>query len=123
MSKIPILHYESTFILSLPEDINDITLIQLERELVKKVNLTKVKGVIIDISSLEVIDSYTSRKISEIARVVSLMDSECVTVLVGMKPEVAITITEMGLELQGVSTALNLTRAYELIKKSRRDLL
>ncbi|MHA1213956.1 MAG: STAS domain-containing protein [Candidatus Hodarchaeales archaeon] len=118
MPKIPILHYESTFLLSLPEDIDDRTLVNLERDLLEKVNSTKVKGIIIDISALEVIDSYTSRKISEIAKVISLMDSECITVIVGMKPEVAITITEMGIELKGVYTALNLSMGYEIIKKS-----
>ena len=87
----------------------------LEEDLTARIAETGAKGVLIDISSLEIVDSFIGRMLDNIAGVSRMLDAE--TVVCGMRPAVAITLVELGLSLSGVKTALNVERGMELIRK------
>jgi rsbT antagonist protein RsbS len=95
-------------------DLYDRLATNLESDLVKMVNKTKARGVLIDISALSIVDSFMGRILGNIGSMSKIMDAE--TVVVGMQPAVAITLIELGLELKGVHTALNVERGMELLK-------
>ena len=96
-------------------DLYDRLAVNLESDLVQMVNKTGARGVLIDISALSIVDSFMGRIIGNICSMSKIMDAE--TVVVGMQPAVAITLIELGLELKGVSTALNVEKGMQLLKK------
>jgi rsbT antagonist protein RsbS len=96
-------------------DLYDRLAVNLESDLVQMVSKTGARGVLIDISALSIVDSFMGRIIGNIGSLSKIMDAE--TVVVGMQPAVAITLIELGLELKGVHTALNVERGMELLKK------
>jgi rsbT antagonist protein RsbS len=95
-------------------DLYDRLATNLEADLVQMVNKTSARGVLIDISALSIVDSFMGRILGNIGSMSKIMDAE--TVVVGMQPAVAITLIELGLELKGVHTALNVEKGMELLK-------
>jgi rsbT antagonist protein RsbS len=101
-------------------DLYDRLATNLETDLVYMVNKTEAKGVLIDISALSIVDSFMGRILGNIGSMARIMDAE--TVVVGMQPAVAITLVELGLELRGVHTALNVEKGMELLQNKIKDL-
>lgn len=97
-------------------DMHDRLAVQLQDDLTTRVSETGARGVLIDISSLEIVDSFIGRMIANIAAMSRVLDAQ--TVVVGMQPAVAITLVELGLTLPGVRTALNVEKGMALLKKS-----
>jgi rsbT antagonist protein RsbS len=115
MEKIPILKMGKFLLVTIQIDLYDRLAVNLESDLVQMVSKTGARGVLIDISALSIVDSFMGRIIGNIGSMSKIMDAE--TVVVGMQPAVAITLIELGLELKGVHTALNVERGMELLKK------
>jgi len=115
--RIPILKLGSALLVSIQVDIHDRLARTLEEDLARKIVATGAKGVMIDISGLEIVDSFMGRMLDNIAAVSRLLDAD--TVVVGMRPAVAITLVELGLSLTGVKTALNVERGMTLIGSGR----
>jgi rsbT antagonist protein RsbS len=113
MNRLPILKVGRALLVTVQVDIDDQIAIALEEDLASKIVATGAKGVLIDISGLEIVDSFMGRMLDSIAGVSRLLDAD--TVVVGMQPAVAITLVELGLSLTGVKTALNVERGMELI--------
>jgi len=115
MDRIPILRMGDFLLVTIQVDMHDQLAMTLQDDLSAKINETSAKGVLIDISSLDVVDSFIGRMIGMISGLSSVMDAQ--TVVVGMQPAVAITLVELGLTLQGVSTALNVERGMQLLRE------
>ncbi len=113
MERIPILKLGDVLLVSIQVDMHDQLAQALEEDLTSAIVRAGAKGVLIDISALEVIDSFIGRMLDTIAAVSRVLDAE--TVVVGMRPAVAITLVELGLELGGVKTALNVERGMALL--------
>src|SRR5580658_2578382 len=114
MDKIPILKMGSFLLVTIQVDMHDQLAMQLQDDLTSRIVATRARGVLIDISSLEIVDSFIGRMISNIAAMARVLDAE--TVVVGMQPAVAITLVELGLSLEGVRTALNVEKGMVLLK-------
>ena len=114
MEKIPILRMGKFLLVTIQIDLYDRLATNLETDLVQMVNKTGARGVLIDISALSIVDSFMGRILGNIGSMSKIMDAE--TVVVGMQPAVAITLIELGLELKGVHTALNVEKGMELLK-------
>jgi rsbT antagonist protein RsbS len=119
MDRIPILQLGRALLITIQVDMHDRLAMALEEDLTAKIASSGARGVLIDISSLEVVDSFIGRMLDNIAGVSRLMDAE--TVVVGMRPAVAITLVELGLSLAGVRTALNVDRGMAIIQQRLRD--
>lgn len=115
MDRIPILRMGHFLLVTIQIDLYDRLATNLESDLVQMVNKTGARGVLIDISALSIVDSFMGRILGNIGSMSKIMDAE--TVVVGMQPAVAITLIELGLELKGVHTALNIERGMELLKE------
>lgn len=115
MDRIPILRMGNFLLVTIQIDLYDRLATNLESDLVQMVNKTEAKGVLIDISALSIVDSFMGRILGNIGSMSKIMDAE--TVVVGMQPAVAITLIELGLELKGVHTALNVEKGMELLKE------
>jgi rsbT antagonist protein RsbS len=115
MDRIPILRMGRLLLVTIQIDLYDRLATNLETDLVQMVNKTEAKGVLIDISALSIVDSFMGRILGNIGSMSKIMDAE--TVVVGMQPAVAITLIELGLELKGVHTALNVEKGMELLKE------
>ncbi|MDB5250108.1 MAG: anti-sigma factor antagonist [Segetibacter sp.] len=115
MDRIPILRMGNYLLVTIQVDLYDRLAQNLETDLVQMVSKTGARGVLIDISALSIVDSFMGRIIGNIGSVSKIMDAE--TVVVGMQPAVAITLIELGLELKGVYTALNVERGMQLLKE------
>jgi rsbT antagonist protein RsbS len=115
MEKIPILRMGRFLLVTIQVDMHDRLALQLQDDLTERIVKDRAHGVLIDISSLEVVDSFIGRMISNIAAMASVLDAR--TVVVGMQPAVAITLVELGLSLQGVKTALNVDRGMALLRE------
>lgn len=115
MEKIPILKMGKFLIASIQVDMHDQLALQLQEDLTSRIANTNAKGVLLDISSLDVVDSFMGRMIANIASMAKVLDAE--TVVVGMRPAVAITMVELGLSLEGVRTALDIERGMQLLEK------
>ena len=113
MEQIPILKVGQALLVSIQVDMHDRMAMQLQDDLTNKIVATRARGVLIDISALEIVDSFIGRTLANIAGVARVLDA--ITVVVGMQPAVAITLVELGLELPGVRTALNVERGLELL--------
>src|SRR4051812_21280194 len=116
MERIPILKMGHCLLVSIQVDMHDRLAMTLQDDLTGKIVATRAKGVLIDISSLEVVDSFIGRMLANIAAMARILDAR--TVVVGMRPAVAITLVELGLSLTGVRTALNVEKGMELIKRT-----
>ena len=120
MDNIPILKLGRALLVSIQADVHDRMAKALEDDLSRRIVQTKARGVMIDISGLEVVDSFMGRMLDNIAGVAHLLGAS--TVVVGMRPAVAITLVELGLSLSGVQTALNVERGMRLIGTAVIDL-
>ena len=114
MERIPILRMGQFLLVTIQVDLYDQLAEDLEADLVNMVKKTGARGVLIDVSSVSIIDSFMGRILGNIAMMSKIMDAD--TVVVGMQPAVAITLVELGLPLKGVYTALNVERGMELLK-------
>src|SRR6476469_3689522 len=115
MDKIPILRMGRFLLVTIQVDLYDRLALNLESDLVQMVSKTGANGVLIDISALSIVDSFMGRILGNIGSMSKILDAE--TVVVGMQPAVAITLIELGLELKGVHTALNVEKGMELLKE------
>lgn len=113
MDRIPILKLGRALLVTVQVDMHDRLAVALEEDLSAKIVATGARGVLIDISGLDVVDSFMGRMLDNIAGVSRLLDAD--TVVVGMRPAVAITLVELGLSLTGVKTALDVERGMALI--------
>ncbi|GAA0896541.1 STAS domain-containing protein [Virgisporangium aurantiacum] len=116
MDRIPILKIGEILLVSIQVDMDDHTALALQDDLTERIVDTHAHGVIIDITALDIVDSFIGRMLSTIASVSRVLDAE--TVVVGMRPAVAITLVELGLSLTGVRTALNVERGLELLGRN-----
>jgi rsbT antagonist protein RsbS len=114
--RVPILKIGDVLLASIQVDLSDESTLALQDDLSNRVVETNARGVIIDISALEIVDSFIGRMLATIASMTRILDAE--TVVVGMRPAVAITLTELGLSLGGVRTALNADKAFEMFRMS-----
>ena len=112
--KIPILKIEDSLLTSVQIPLHDKLALEFQEELLKRIVQTKVKGLVIDISAIELVDSFITRILVEIARMANLMGVK--TVIVGMRPEIAITLVDFGVELTGIETALNLETGLKWLR-------
>ena len=119
MYRIPILQMGQTLLVTIQLDMQDQMALALQDDLANKISATEAKGVLIDISALEIVDSFVGRMLASISGISRILDAT--TVVVGMQPAVAITLVELGLSLEGVRTALNVERGMELLQQSRKE--
>ena len=115
MERIPILRLGDCLIVSIQVDMHDRLAIALQDDLTARIVKDSAKGVLLDISALDVVDSFIGRMIANISGMARVLDAE--TVVVGMRPSVAITLVELGLPLEGVHTALNVEKGMALLRK------
>lgn len=116
MERIPILKMGDCLLVTVQVDMHDQMALTLQDDLTTRISQTKAKAVLIDISALEIVDSFIGRMLGNIAGMARILDAQ--TVLVGMRPAVAITLVELGMSLAGVRTALNVERGMDLIRMS-----
>lgn len=116
MERIPILKMGSFLLVTIQVDMHDQLAMTLQDDLTTKIVDTGAKAVLIDISALDIVDSFIGRMLAGIAGMARILDAQ--TVVVGMQPAVAITLVELGLSLDGIKTALNVDRGMALLRKS-----
>ena len=116
MERIPILKMSGFLLVSIQIDMHDQLAMQLQDDLTARIAQTGARGVLIDISALEMVDSFIGRMLGHIAAMSRVLDAQ--TVVVGMRPAVAITLVELGMSLPGVRTALDVERGMELLSAS-----
>ena len=119
MERIPILAIENFLLVNIQVDMHDQLALSLQEDLAATIVRKKARGVLIDISALDVVDSFIGRMLGNIAGVSRVLDAQ--TVVVGMQPSVAITLVELGLSLTGINTALNINRGMQLLRRSSLD--
>ena len=119
MDRIPILKMGEFLLVTIQVDMHDQLALTLQDDLTERIARTSARGVLIDISSLEVVDSFIGRMLANIAGMARVLDAA--TVVVGMQPAVAITLVELGLSLPGVRTALNVERGMDLLRGAVQD--
>jgi rsbT antagonist protein RsbS len=113
MERVPILKIGPTLFVSIQIDLQDQSVVQLQEDLADELVATRATGVIIDITAVEIVDSFIGRMLATIGSISRLFDAE--TVLVGMRPAVAITLVELGLSLDGVRTALDADQGLHML--------
>lgn len=118
-TRIPILKLDDILLVSIQVDMNDQIALTLQDDLAERIVATGTHGVLIDISALQLVDSFIGRMIGTVATVAGILDAQ--TVVVGMQPAVAITLVELGLSLRGVKTALNMEAGLRMLRESLRD--
>src|SRR5262245_50056274 len=116
MDRIPILKMGQCLLVSIQVDMHDRLALQLQDDLTNQIALTHARGLLIYISALEMVDSFIGRMLGNIAAMSRVLDAQ--TVVVGMRPAVAITLVELGMELTGVRTALDVDRGMSLLTSS-----
>ncbi len=115
MDRIPILRMGKCLLVTIQVDLQDQTALALQDDLSSKIEATGATGVLIDISALEIVDSFIGRMLASISGIARVLDAT--TVVVGMQPAVAITLVELGLTLEGVRTALNVELGMAMLRK------
>lgn len=115
MDRVPLLSLGDALLVSIQVDLDDETVLALQEDLAERIVDTGARGVVIDISGVEIVDSFIGRMFGSIAALSRVLDAE--TVVVGMRPAVAITLVELGLSLSGVRTALNVERGLSILRK------
>ena len=121
MERIPILKMGDYLLVTIQVDMHDRLAMTLQDDLTSRIVDLRAKGVLIDISALEIVDSFIGRMLADIAAMSRVLDAE--TVVVGMRPAVAITLVELGLSLSGVRTALNVERGMDLLRQRIKERL
>ena len=116
MDRIPILKMGPNLLVTIQVDLDDRVALALQDDLTERIVTTRADGVLIDISSLEIVDSFIGRMLGNIAAMSQVLDAE--TVVVGMRPQVAITLVELGLSLPNVRTALNVEDGMALLAQA-----
>ena len=119
MERIPILKMGEFLLVTIQVDMHDRLATTLQDDLTERIVKARAHGVLIDISSLEIVDSFIGRMLGNIAAMSRVLDAQ--TVVVGMRPAVAITLVELGLSLPGVRTALNVERGMDLLRAALRN--
>ncbi len=119
MERIPILKMGEFLLVTIQVDMHDRLAMTLQDDLTTMIAKVSARGVLIDISALEMVDSFIGRMLANIASMSRILDAH--TVVVGMRPAVAITLVELGLSLQGVRTALNVERGMAVLRQSLRE--
>jgi rsbT antagonist protein RsbS len=114
VERIPILKLENFLLVSIQVDMHDQLALSLQDDLTQKIVATRARAVLIDISALEMVDSFMGRMLGNIASMSRILDAQ--TVVVGMRPAVAITLVELGLSLPGIRTALNVDAGLALLR-------
>ena len=117
MAKVPIVRIGETLIATVQEDLRDRDALDLQESLTLELERTGAQGVLVDLSVVEVVDSFLGRLLNDVARATQLLGAQ--TVVVGIQPAVAITLVELGLELRGVRTALNAEKGLALLRRLR----
>ena len=117
MERIPILRMGDLLLVTIQVDMHDQLALGLQEDLTTQIQRTNAKGVLIDISSLDMVDSFIGRMIGNLSRMSRILDAR--TVVVGMRPAVAITLVELGMSLEGVQTALDVERGMTLLRAPR----
>jgi rsbT antagonist protein RsbS len=118
LPRIPILQMGDCLLVTIQVDLQDQVALALQEDLSARIEATEARGVIIDISALEIVDSFIGRMLASISGIASVLDAD--TVVVGMRPAVAITLVELGLSLEGVRTALDVDRGMRLLGRGTR---
>jgi rsbT antagonist protein RsbS len=118
LERIPILKLNDFLLVSIQVDMHDQLAISLQDSLTESIVRERARGVVVDISALDVVDSFIGRTLGNIALMSRILDAE--TVVVGMRPAVAITLVELGLSLPGIRTALNVDQGMKLLQDARR---
>jgi rsbT antagonist protein RsbS len=118
--RIPILKMGRFLLVSIQVDMDDRTALSLQDDLTGQIVKHRAQAVLIDISALDVVDSFIGRMLANTAAMARILDAE--TVVVGMQPSVAITLVELGLSLKGVRSALNVERGMELLRTTARHM-
>lgn len=116
MEQIPILQLGQFLLVTIQVELHDELAMTLQDDLTNKLAKTGARGVLIDISALEIVDSFIGRALAQIAGISRVMDAT--TVLTGMRPAVAITLVELGVTLTGIKTALNVDKGMRLLRES-----
>src|ERR687885_2482270 len=116
MERIPILQMGEFLLVTIQVDMHDRLAMTLQDDLTNRISQTNARGVLIDISSLDMVDSFIGRILGNIAKMAQVLDAQ--TVVVGMQPAVAITLVELGLSLKGIRTALNVEKGMALLRTS-----
>ncbi len=119
MDRVPILSLGGVLLVSIQVDLQDESVLALQEDLAERIVSAGATGVVIDISAVEIVDSFIGRMFATIASLSKVLDAE--TVVVGMRPAVAITLVELGLSLEGVRTALDLERGLAALRRSRAE--
>jgi rsbT antagonist protein RsbS len=119
MERIPILQMGDILLVTIQVDMHDQLALTLQDDLTERIRATSARGVLIEISALDIVDSFIGRMIATISSLAAIMGAR--TVVVGMQPAVAITLVELGLNLTGVSTALNVERGMKLLREMGDD--
>ncbi|MEN3794202.1 STAS domain-containing protein [Fulvimarina sp. MAC3] len=114
----PMITVSGCVIVAIRDDLDDQDIVTLQDQLVEEVSRKSAHGVIIDISSLEIVDTFAGRMLGAMAQMAGIMNAR--TIIVGMRPAVAMTLVELGMTLEGVETALNADKAIAMIKAKRR---
>jgi rsbT antagonist protein RsbS len=119
LERIPILKMGRYLLVTIQVDMHDRLAMALQDDLMEQIRRHKAEGVLIDISALDLVDSFIGRMLGNIAAMARILDAD--TVVTGMRPAVAITLVELGLSLTGVRTALNVERGMELLEAAREE--
>jgi rsbT antagonist protein RsbS len=119
MDRIPLLKIGDFLLVTVQVDMHDRLAVALQDDLTERIVTSRAKGVLIDISALDIVDSFIGRMLGNIAGMARILDAE--TVVVGMQPSVAITLVELGLSLPGIRTALNIDRGMDLLRAANED--
>ncbi|HEY7175849.1 MAG TPA: STAS domain-containing protein [Micromonosporaceae bacterium] len=117
MDRVPVLTLRDVLLVSIQVDLEDQLALRLQEDLAERIVATGAHGVIIDITALDIVDSFVGRTLATISSVSKVLDAE--TVVVGMRPAVAITLVELGLPLRGIRTALNVELALDMLRVSQ----
>jgi len=121
MDRVPVLTLGDVLLVSIQVDLEDRLAVRLQEDLAERIVGTGAHGVLIDITGLDIVDSFVGRMLATIASVSKVLDAE--TVVVGMRPAVAITLVELGLPLRGIRTALNVELGLDLLRARQQSIV